>query len=246
MQNQSTRVLIWNENIDEQRIPDTLRTYPQGIHGALREFLSPAFDAITATWGEDDTHGLSGQRLDETDVLLWYSHWNMPIDEETYARILRRVMAGMGVIFLHSGVLSQLHGRLVGPCSSGVYREVGEIERLWVVNRAHPILDGLPDHIDIPQSEMYPEPRDIPSPDELLTISWYEGGEVLRSGYTYTRGAGRIFCFLPGHSTFPIYRQPEIQQLLVNAVRWCAPRPRPPVQSRKGEVGYDYLTKEHR
>lgn len=241
----SLRLLIWNENVDEERFPDTLATYPGGIHGALNDSLGPVFHTTVATWDQDDDRGLQAARLDETDVLIWYSHWHYPIEEATYAHILKRVFEGMGVIFLHSGVLSQLHGRLVGPCSSGVYREVGEIERLWVVNRAHPILDGLPDHIDIPQSEMYPEPRDIPTPDELLTISWFEGGEVLRSGYTYTRGAGRVFCFLPGHSTFPIYRQPEIQRLLINAVGWCAPRSRAPVQSRKGEVGFDYLTRTH-
>ena len=40
---------------------------------------------------------------------------------------------------------------------------------------------------------------------ETVFISWYEGGEVFRSGLTWQRGAGRIFYFRPGHETYPIY-----------------------------------------
>ena len=68
---------------------------------------------------------------------------------------------------------------------------------------------------------MYGEPFVIPEPDETLFISWYEGGEVFRSGVTFKRGAGRIFYFSPGHETYPIYHNPEIQTVLRNAVRWA-------------------------
>jgi trehalose utilization protein len=32
-----------------------------------------------------------------------------------------------------------------------------------------------------------------------------------------------VFYFQPGHETFPIYHQAEVQQVITNAVRWCAP-----------------------
>jgi trehalose utilization protein len=71
---------------------------------------------------------------------------------------------------------------------------------------------------------MYGERFDIPTPDKLIFISWYEGGEVFRSGCTFERGHGRIFYFSPGHEIYPIYHDPVIQQIIINATRWAAPR----------------------
>ena len=75
---------------------------------------------------------------------------------------------------------------------------------------------------------MYGEHFDIPPPDELVFVSWFQGGEVFRSGCCFRRGQGRIFYFRPGHETYPTYHQPLIQQVIANAVRWAAPvRPSP-------------------
>lgn len=104
------------------------------------------------------------------------------------------------------------------------WREAGERERLWVVNPAHEIARGIGEFIEVPQSEMYGEPFTIPEPEELVFISWFEGGDVLRSGCCWTRGAGRIFYFSPGHELYPIYHQPEIQQVIRNAIHWARPR----------------------
>ena len=70
---------------------------------------------------------------------------------------------------------------------------------------------------------MYGELFDIPQPDELVFISSFTGGEVFRSGCCYRRGQGRVFYFRPGDQEFPTYHQPEIQQIIGNAVRWAAP-----------------------
>jgi trehalose utilization protein len=32
---------------------------------------------------------------------------------------------------------------------------------------------------------------------------------------------GKIFYFSPGHETYPIYHDPAIQRVIVNAVRWA-------------------------
>ena len=69
---------------------------------------------------------------------------------------------------------------------------------------------------------MYGEPFGIPAPDELVFISWFEGGEVFRSGVCYHRGRGRVFYFRPGHEAFPVYHMPEIQRIIVNACHWAA------------------------
>ncbi|NLO37635.1 MAG: trehalose utilization protein ThuA, partial [Clostridiaceae bacterium] len=47
--------------------------------------------------------------------------------------------------------------------------------------------------------------------------------EVFRSGCCFQRSRGKIFYFRPGHETFPVYHQPVIQRVLLNAIRWAAP-----------------------
>ncbi len=103
------------------------------------------------------------------------------------------------------------------------WREDGGTERLWVVDPGHPIADGLDESIELPETEMYGEPFDVPEPDRLVFTSWFEGGEVFRSGCCYQRGNGRIFYFRPGHETFPIYENDEIRRVLRNAVEWATP-----------------------
>ena len=103
-------------------------------------------------------------------------------------------------------------------------RVAGERERIWTIARGHPIAEGLPEHFDLKPEEMYGEPFDIPTPDELVFISWFQGGEVFRSGCCYTRGLGRVFYFRPGHETYPTYHDANVQRVIANAVRWAAPR----------------------
>jgi trehalose utilization protein len=103
------------------------------------------------------------------------------------------------------------------------WREAKERERIWVVEPGHPIAEGLGEYIEIPHEEMYGERFDIPAPDTLVFVSWFQGGEVFRSGACYHRGKGKIFYFRPGHETYPTYYQAEVQRVIYNAVRWAAP-----------------------
>ena len=69
---------------------------------------------------------------------------------------------------------------------------------------------------------MYGEHFDIPAPDELVFVSWFEGGEVFRSGCTFRRGRGRIVYFRPGHETHPTYFDANVRRVIANAARWTA------------------------
>jgi trehalose utilization protein len=87
---------------------------------------------------------------------------------------------------------------------------------------------------------MYGEPFDIPEPDSLVFVSWYQGGNIFRSGAAYNRGRGKVFYFSPGHETLPIYYQAEVQHVIVNAVAWVAPLgwPAVPVPTSKVKGGH--------
>lgn len=103
------------------------------------------------------------------------------------------------------------------------WREVGEKERIWVVAPAHPIAKGIPETFAIPNHEMYGEPFDIPDDGKIVFMSWFEGGNVFRSGVAFDRGKGKVFYFSPGHETFPIFHNPTVLQIIGNAIRWAAP-----------------------
>jgi len=75
----------------------------------------------------------------------------------------------------------------------------------------------------IDRTEMYGEHFDIPQPDELVFISWFQGGEVFRSGCCWHRGKGKVFYFRPGHETYPIYYNEQVLRVIYNGVKWAAP-----------------------
>jgi trehalose utilization protein len=218
------KVVIWNEFRHEREVPEVRSIYPDGMHEAIREGLAQhGIAAETATLDEPE-HGLPAERLDGIDVLLWWGHGaHREVDDAVVDRVQRRVLDGMGLVVLHSGHHSKVFKRLMGTSCNLSWREAegGERERVWAINPGHPICAGLGPHILIPAQEMYGEPFDIPEPDELVFVSWFEGGEVFRSGCCHRRGRGRIFYFSPGHETFPIYRQPEIVRVIANGVRWA-------------------------
>ena len=127
----------------------------------------------------------------------------------------------MGLVVLHSGHYSKILRRLLGTTCSLCWREAAERERLWVCNPGHPIVQGLGSCVELEHTEMYGEPFGVPAPEEQIFISWFEGGEVFRSGCTWRRGNGKIFYFRPGHETYPIYHNDEIKLILKNAARWA-------------------------
>ncbi|MBA3385602.1 MAG: ThuA domain-containing protein [Chthoniobacterales bacterium] len=219
------RVTVWGENVHERKNPIVGEIYPKGMHAAIAEGIEEEreFKVRTATLQEAQ-HGLTKDVLEETDVLVWWGHAaHGKVSDRVVERVLTRVWQGMGFIALHSAHYSKPFKRLMGTTCSLTWREAGEKERLWVCNPAHPIARGIDRYFEILHTEMYGEPFAIPAPDEIVFISWFEGGEVFRSGCTWKRGNGKIFYFRPGHEVYPIYYHPVVRQVLRNAVDWAAP-----------------------
>ena len=225
------RVTVWNEFRHERHDARVAEVYPRGMHATIAGRLGtcPDMTVVTATLDEPE-HGLSEARLADTDVLLWWGHLaHEEVADAVVDRVHRRVLAGMGLIALHSGHMSRIFRRLMGTTCDLKWRveEAGERETVWVTRPGHPTVAGIDDHFTLEREEMYGEFFDIPEPEQTVLISSFAGGEVFRSGCCWTRGAGRIFYFRPGHETFPTYHDANVQRIIENAVRWAAPTPPP-------------------
>ncbi len=216
-------VTLWNEFRHEKSNATAKSLYPDGLHATIAARLNQEPDLETRLAALDDPeHGLPQAVLDRTDVLTWWGHCaHGEVRDEIVDRVHKRVLEGMGLIVLHSGHYSKIFRQLMGTTCLLRWREAHEKERVWTVDPTHPIAAGVGPFVELPNQEMYGEHFDIPAPDELVFVSWFEGGEVFRSGCCFRRGLGRIFYFSPGHEVYPVYHQPAIQQILVNAVRWA-------------------------
>jgi trehalose utilization protein len=237
------RVTVWSEGRHEQRDAHVAEIYPQGMHGAVaaavRDHLGDAAEVRTATLDEPE-HGLTEEALAATDVLTWWGHIaHDEVSDAVVDRVQRHVLAGMGLIVLHSGHWSKVFTRLMGTSCTLRWRNAGDRELVWTVAPAHPIAAGVPHPIVIEEQEMYGEFFDIPAPDELVFVSSFSGGEVFRSGCTFRRGHGRIFYFSPGDQDYPVYHHPDVRRVIANAVAWAAPvAGRRPPRLERSETGW--------
>ncbi|MDX1428736.1 MAG: ThuA domain-containing protein [Rhodothermales bacterium] len=223
-----TRVTVWNEYLHERENEVVASIYPDGIHAAVADAISADGAALcrTATLQQDD-HGLPDDILTETDVLVWWGHkGHHRVDDRIVDRVYQEVLGGMGLIVLHSGHFSKIFRKLMGTNCSLKWREADEKERLWNLEPSHPIMDGIGDYFELEREEMYGERFDVPPPDELLMVSWFQGGEVFRSLCTWQRGHGRVVYFRPGHETYPTYHDPNVRRIIANAARWARRRVR--------------------
>ncbi|GIN73247.1 trehalose utilization protein ThuA [Bacillus sp. J14TS2] len=217
-------ITIWNENKHEKTNPKVAEVYPEGIHGALAKLFEGTEHQVKTATLEQPEHGLTEEVLNNTDVLFWWGHMaHGEVSDDIVNRVHKRVLEGMGLIVLHSGHFSKIFKKLMGTSCDLKWREADDRERLWVVDPTHPIAEGIGEYFELEKEEMYGEHFDIPAPDELVFVSWFEGGEVFRSGCAYKRGNGKIFYFRPGHETYPTYYNKDVQRVLFNAANWVKP-----------------------
>ncbi len=216
------KVTVWNEFAHEKTDELVKSIYPNGIHACIADFLKSDDIAVRTATLDDPECGLTEEVLKDTDVLIWWGHMrHEAVPDEVAARVKEAVLKGMGMIFLHSGHHSKPFRALMGTSGNLCWREDGDLARVWVCVPSHPIAKGLGKYFEVEHEETYTEPFDIPTPDETVFISWYEGGEVFRSGCTWRRGNGKIFYFQPGHETYRTYYNPAVQTVIRNAVYWA-------------------------
>jgi trehalose utilization protein len=216
------RVLCWSERTEREEV------YPEGINGAVAQALQEAggFETRVSNLADAD-QGVSEDLLAWADVLVWFSHLkHRDVTDGHVTRIVQHVQErGLGYIPLHSSLDAELFKRVLGHRSgSAGWREDGCPSVVNVCQRDHPIAQGLDRMFVIPMEEMYGEPFAIKPPDELVFISSFAQGEVIRSGCCWYVGKGRVFYFQPGHETYPVYYQKEVKLIMANACRWAAGR----------------------
>src|SRR3954468_15436676 len=148
-------VTIWNEFRHEQKNPKVTKIYPKGMHEAIAAHLRKAKDlkVRTATLDEPE-HGLSEKVVKGTDVMIWWGHLaHGEVQDEIVARVHERVLAGMGLVVLHSGPYSKIFKRLMGSTCNLKWREANDKEILWVTRPGHPIVRDINDHFILPAEE---------------------------------------------------------------------------------------------
>ena len=117
----SLRITVWGENVHEHKSAKVKKVYPDGMHTVIAAGLArllPEATVKTATLQEPE-HGLTAERLKETDVLTWWGHMaHDQVSDEVAGRVHARVLEGMGLIVLHSGHYSKIFRRLMGTTCS--------------------------------------------------------------------------------------------------------------------------------
>lgn len=217
------KVTVWNEFYHEKTKPHIFELYPGGLHEYIASFLRDDDIEVRAVTLDDECQGLPTELLDDTDVLIWWGHVrHNDVENELVERIQRRILGGMGFIALHSAHNSKVFKKMMGTTCSLKWRDHSR-ERIWTIAPAHPIARGVEETFVLEDEEMYGEFFDIPKPDDVIFLGWYNSGEVFRSGCTFTRGNGKIFYFQPGHETNPAFRNENVQKIIKNAVRWACP-----------------------
>ncbi len=223
------KIAIYNEYVGNQLHGKGKKAYKKGLHKEIASIFDETTDidvAFTCTLKDLLKHtenDLTEERLKGVDVLFWWGHCaHDKVPDEVVDRVVKRVHEGMGIVFLHSAHFSKVIKKLLGTPCSLVWREAREAERIWTASPEHPIAQGVEQGFRLSAEEMYGEHFNIPKPDDVVFIGWYQGGNVFRSGVTFTREKGRIFYFQPGHETFPNYKEKNVRLILKNAAYWCA------------------------
>lgn len=228
----SVRVLAWSERSEPKEV------YPNGINGQFAAFLSNEPDMqVTVANLQDAEQGLSEAVLLKTDVLIWFGHKNHAlVTDESVERVMKHVRErGMGFLPIHSAHYAKPFQRimktiafdrgqplLTTPGKWAKVQNSGASETIHVAAPGHPIAKGVTDFV-IPKTEVYWNPFIVPTPDvKILEGRYANDMQDGSDGLLWQFGKGQVFYFRPGHETYPIYFQAEVQQILKNAIRFLA------------------------
>jgi trehalose utilization protein len=234
-------VVVWSEATAPKDV------YPNDINGAVAEGLAclEGWEVVRAGIDDPD-QGLSDERLNKCDVLIWWGHKRHgQVKDELAQKIVRRVKEqGMGFISLHSAHFAKPNIALMSQAETslqvlekvrpkgrvaawGAY--VGDSVTLKIMPTppAHPIAKGVAE-FTIEHSERYSDPYAVPKPVAVV----FEGDAKLKDGsidhsqvgLCWEIGKGKMFYFQAGHETNPVFFDANVRKIMANAVQWAAPK----------------------
>jgi trehalose utilization protein len=178
----------------------------------------------------DAEQGLSEAVLQRTEVLVWIGGAEADVAGDRVSLLARRVRhEGMGLMVLHSGAdappLRELLG--TGGARAAVAVESTSSLHLRVTAPRHPIAAGV-ERFHVAHAARQEGELDVPRPDVMVFDGQHEGDEQRTpQGMVWRVGRGRIFYFRPRGAGQPMFQQPDVRQVVRNAVRWCASRTAP-------------------
>jgi trehalose utilization protein len=217
-------VVVWSEGTSPKNV------YPNDICGAIAEGLKElkGWEVVEARLS-DANQGLPDELLNRTDVLIWWGHRKHDqVSNILVDKIVSRVKdEGMGFIALHSSHFARPYKKLMGtPCSWQAYLSDSNTLKVIVKDPNHPIARGVGEFTII-HNERYSEPFAVPTPKEVVFEGMYTlnngATDTSRQGLTWEVGRGKVFYFQPGHETNPVFFDPNIRRIILNAVEWAAP-----------------------
>lgn len=218
-------VVVWSEGTAPKAV------YPNDINGAIAEGLKglKGWEVVTANLSDPD-QGLPDELLNRADVLIWWGHQRHDqVKDELVNKIDKRVREdGMGFISLHSSHFAKPNKKLMGTaCSWGAYVGDSTTLQVTVKDPKHPIAKGVK-AFTIVHNERYSDPYAVPKPDSVVfdgVASLKDGGvDPSQQGFTWQVGKGKFFYFQPGHETNPVFFDENVKKIMINAVKWAAPK----------------------
>jgi trehalose utilization protein len=269
------RVLVWDERAESEK-----EAYEDFIGNYIADHLKqqPNLSVISAALDDPD-QGISEERLDQTDILIWWGHVRQAeVLPEKGKSIVNRIKSGkLGFIALHSAhwstpfvesmnevarknlfadkTINSRDVKFIAPptqftvpkydtrvtpytaqkkfpdgrreldlhlpyCCFPEFRNDGKPSTVTVLQKTHPVMQGIPATFQISKTEMYNEPFHVPAPDQVLFEECWENGEWFRSGMIWEIGKGKVFYFRPGHEAYPVYKEKWPMQIVLNAILW--------------------------
>jgi trehalose utilization protein len=234
------RVVVWSEGTAPKDV------YPTDINGAVAEGLAglEGWEVIKASIDDPD-QGLSDERLNNCDVLIWWGHKRHgQVKDELAKKIVARVKdQGMGFISLHSAHFAKPNIALMSQAETdpgllakvqpkgrvaawGAYLGDSVTLKIMVTAPTHPIAKGVSE-FTIAHSERYSDPYAVPKPQTIV----FEGDAKLKDGsidhsqvgLCWEIGKGKMFYFQAGHETNPVFFDKDVRKIVANAVQWAAP-----------------------
>lgn len=218
-------VVVWSEGTAPKNI------YPNDINGAIAEGLKDlqGWEVVKANLS-DPNQGLTDELLNRADVLIWWGHQrHNQVKDQLVDKIVKRVKEdGMGFISLHSSHFAKPNKKLMGtPCSWKAYVGDSTTLKVTVKDPNHPIAQGVKEFTII-HNERYSDPYAVPKPKAVVfegIASLKDGGvDPSQQGLTWDVGKGKVFYFQPGHETNPVFFDPTVRKIMINAVNWAAPK----------------------